>query len=286
MNNLFKAILDTNPELRNLADSLKTLGMQTTVTMVIPSFSFADTQAEEKNGSYYKQGMKYQVLWLLHGFSGDHEDYMKFSNIVRYAEENKIVVVMPSAYNMSYTDQEPGAKYTAFITEELREIVQTYFPVSTKREDNFIGGLSMGSRGSMMIALAYPELYSYAFCMSGAVNPCDVDPKPLDWFGKGNYYNGTLPSGTKYKGTIYDGYYMAGQNVKNGKELPTFYITVGDKDFAVTSCENAYNMLKENGYDVSYELVAGYAHEWDFWDLSLRKALKELLPLKKAPIYE
>ena len=264
----------------------KTLGMQTTVTVVIPTFSFADTQKEEKNGSYYKQGMKYQVLWLLHGFSGDHEDYVKFSNIVRYAEDNKIVVVMPSAYNMSYIDQNPGPKYTSFITEELREMIQAYFPVSTKKEDNFIGGLSMGGRGAMMIALAYPELYSYVFCMSGAVNPCVGGPRILDWFGKGNYYNGSLPGGEAYKETIFDGYYMAGKNVKDGKELPVFYITVGDKDAAVESCEAAYNLLKENGYDVTYELVAGYAHEWDFWDLSLRKALNELLPLKKEPIYE
>jgi len=33
------------------------------------------------------------------------------------------------------------------------------------------------------------------------------------------------------------------------------------------------------------ELVPGYGHEWDFWDLTLRKALREWLPLRRSVIY-
>ena len=40
------------------------------------------------------------------------------------------------------------------------------------------------------------------------------------------------------------------------------------------------------GLDYFYEEVPGYKHEWDFWDMQLRKALKEWLPLRHAPIYE
>ena len=38
------------------------------------------------------------------------------------------------------------------------------------------------------------------------------------------------------------------------------------------------------GLEYFWEEVPGFAHEWDFWDLTLRKALKEWLPLKHAPI--
>ena len=33
------------------------------------------------------------------------------------------------------------------------------------------------------------------------------------------------------------------------------------------------------------EEVPGYKHEWDFWDLALRKALKEWLPIRHSAIY-
>ena len=44
--------------------------------------------------------------------------------------------------------------------------------------------------------------------------------------------------------------------------------------------------IGELGLDYFYEEVPGYKHEWDFWDMQLRKALKEWLPLRHAPIYE
>lgn len=266
----------------------KALGMQTTVNIIIPTYSFADTQTGS-HGDYYEEGMKYQVLWLLHGFSGDQDDYIKFSNIVRYAEEHKLVVVMPAAYNMAYTDMNPGVKYASYITEELPKMIQAYFPVSSKREDNFIAGLSMGGAGTMKIALAHPEKYSYAYCMSGAAGEVTGEGyRYINWFGDGKaVYNGGLPDNLpELKETEFDAFYMAKKNVEEGKELPIFTITVGDKDFAVTKCEEAYHYLKDLGYDVTYDLVPGYAHEWDFWDLQLRKATSEVLPLKNAPMYK
>ena len=75
----------------------QTLSMQTNVTICLPSFSFADLMQGRED--VYVPGMKYQVLWLLHGFSGDDSDYVNFSNIVRYADDHKLAVVMPAAAN-------------------------------------------------------------------------------------------------------------------------------------------------------------------------------------------
>ena len=52
------------------------LGMQTNVTICLPTFSFADIM--NNNNDVYIPGMKYQVLWLLHGGSGDDSDYVNF----------------------------------------------------------------------------------------------------------------------------------------------------------------------------------------------------------------
>lgn len=247
------------------------LGMQTNVTICLPSFSFADLMAGRKD--VYVPGMKYQVLWLLHGGSGDDSDYVNFSNITRYADDNKIAVVMPADYNASYEDTE-RVKYQTFVAEELPKMCRAIFPFSDKREDNFIAGLSMGGGGTGKIALKYPENYAGALIMSagGSLNPF----KPREGMPAPKY-DGPAPHEILQQ--------TAKDNVAQGKKLPKFYITCGDKDFALEGAQFARDFLKETGYDVFYEEVPGYGHEWDFWDLTLRKALKEWFPIRHAVIY-
>ena len=104
----------------------KMLGMQTNVTICLPTFSFADIM--NNNNDVYIPGMKYQVLWLLHGGSGDDSDYVNFSNIVRYSDQYKLAVVMPADYNMNYDDYDNGAKYQTYIAEELPNVLRSIFP--------------------------------------------------------------------------------------------------------------------------------------------------------------
>lgn len=273
----------------------KYLGMQTNVTLCIPSFSFADVMEGRKD--VYQTGMRFQTLYLLHGGSGDDSDYVNFSNIVRYADDNKLAVVMPCDFNGEYTDVPKGPKYLKYIIEELIPMTRAFFPLSDKREDTFVGGLSMGAAGAMKMALVYPELFSAALILSGAArhpdtlkpgspvamprmaDPEDPDAMPMpnltdiygDWetFAKSNH----------------NAYLAAENNVKEGKTLPEFYFACGLEDFALPRCWQGYEELMKLGYKVQMEELPGYKHEWDFWDLILRKALKEWLPIGHRVLY-
>ncbi len=101
--------------------------------------------------------MKFQTLYLLHGYSGDSTDYADFTGIVRYADDARIAVVMPSAYNGFYTDNPKGPRYWRYVSEELPQVCQSLFPLSTLREDNFVAGLSMGGHGAMKMAIMKPS---------------------------------------------------------------------------------------------------------------------------------
>ena len=92
-----------------------TLGMQTNVTICLPIFSIRDGMKGLTYSDVYMPGRKYQVLWLLHGGTGDDSDYLHYSNIARYAEEHKLAVVMPADYNALYTDDPKGAKYFTYV---------------------------------------------------------------------------------------------------------------------------------------------------------------------------
>ena len=269
------------------------LGMQTNVTICLPTYSFADAVAGRQE--VYVPGMKYQVLWLLHGGSGDDSDYLNFSNIVRYADDNKVAVVMPTGYDSFYTDWHgecDGALYYTYVTEELFRVLPTLFPLSTKREDNFVAGLSMGSHGAMKIAVNHPERYAAALIMSGsAIRPEQVE-QGLSAVAQ---HSGPLPTILKritklqqedfVRGTENDVNAVAAEKAKSGQPLTRFFITCGGDDFALEGTKYGSDYLKGLGYDVYFEEIPGYEHEWDFWDLALRRALKEWLPLRRSILY-
>ena len=85
--------------------------------------------------------------------------------------------------------------------------------------------------------------------------------------------------------SLHNAYNAAAENVALGKALPKFFFACGDKDFALPRCRQGYDELTRLGYQTEFDLVSGYGHEWDFWDLILRKAIKEWLPIRHQVIY-
>ena len=255
------------------------LRMQTNVNIIIPSLH-NDLQVKgETAASWYRPGMKFQVLWLLHGGAGDDSDYITGTNIARYAQDNCVAVVMPADYNASYHDDPTGAKYFTYVADELPLVCRTMFPFSDKPEDNFVAGLSMGAGGTFKLAVAYPERYNSVLCMSGG--------------GRGPFARQNVPHspaprfpGAELAG-INDPWNYVTEQVQAGKKLPRFFMTCGTADeLAYPDYLTTSEKLRGLGCDVFTQEVPGYKHEWDFWDLSLRKALNEWLPLKRAPILE
>lgn len=73
--------------------------------------------------------------------------------------------------------------------------------------------------------------------------------------------------------------------MKEGKPLPEFFFACGLDDFALPRCRLGYEELKKLGFKASMLELPGYKHEWDFWDLILRKAIGEWLPVRHSAIY-
>ena len=71
---------------------------QTNVTMTLPSQELFD--GIKGKAESYVPGTKFQTLYLYHGGTGDDSDYVNFSNIVRYANDHKMAVVMTCGGNL------------------------------------------------------------------------------------------------------------------------------------------------------------------------------------------
>ena len=254
------------------------LGKQTSVSVILPTYSIEDGMSEIEN--YHKPNVKFQVIYLLHGGFGDHQDYVKFTNIVRYAEENKVAVVMPSGYNSFYHDSNTGiapAKYWEYVFEELPELMEAYFPISNYKEDKFVAGLSMGGHGTMKMLIHGTDRFAAGLMMSGVF----MDMKASLFADIGSLHEKT----DELVNENMDFYQMAKDKATEGN-LPKLYITCGDQDFLLQAVRKSYGLLKDYGYPVYYKEVEGFGHEWDFWDQSLKEAIYEVLPLERKPLFK
>lgn len=263
---------------------------KTNVTMVLPSWTLFDESSGKAES--YQEGTKFQVLYLFHGGTGDDSDYINYSNIVRYADDHKIAVVMPSGYNSSYVNDPDDvlpwpALYWDYIFEELPQVCASMFPISTKREDTFVGGLSMGSMAATKWAIYGGDRCCAALIMSGGgmdtSNIMSVVEKCADDNG-GTDFAVDVKEMEKQNVKFADPedwmFKTAKKNASEGKQLPKLFMTCGGNDFIRVFAKASRDLLAEYGYDVFYEEVPGYAHEWDFWDLSLKKAIEDWFPIK------
>lgn len=225
-----------------------------------------------------KPGQKYQVLWLLHGISADESDWQRFSSVERYAQGKNVAVVMPDGYNSMYVDNPWGGKYFSYLTQELPTILCSLLPLSAKREDNFIAGLSMGGYGAFRAALLKPERYAAAASLSGGLTQkklavSGIQKQVLAW--RKNAYG---PNEEYFVPEQHDLQVILENQLRQGVELPRLYECCGTEDFLHQDNIAFRNQALEQGADLTYEEGPG-VHNFDFWDPYIRRVL-DWLPLK------
>ena len=219
---------------------------------------------------------KFKTLYLLHGYLGNYTDWVSGTRIQRWAEERDLAVVMPSGDNAFYVDRpETGNCYGQFIGEELVELTRRMFPLSRKREDTFIGGLSMGGFGAMRNGLNYHKTFGAVISFSGVLELFEEwqkAPEGSDCSFQECLFGSYAAAVNTDKNPIWLANNLAGK-----KNLPDIYIACGTEDFLLTHSRNFRDLLVKNGFRVTYEEGPG-GHEWDFWDTYIKKAL-DWLPL-------
>ena len=254
----------------------KFLNGNTTVSIILPDCARGMDPAE-----FYTQKKKYPVLWLLHGTFGDHTDWLRRSNIETYACEKEMMVVMPAVQNSDYANWPKfacGFDAERFLVDELMPLVHSWFPASSKREDNFIAGLSMGGQGCARYAAWYPEKFSAAAILSGSPNDwrklSDLQksmPRTAHQIEHEGGFEALLASHTN----IWD---RIGALAGTGR-LPRFYVATGTDDFLYHDWYLPFKEYAQTlGLDAVFEEVEGYRHEWRFWDLAIQHALEFFKP--------
>ena len=222
----------------------------------------------------------FKTLYLLHGILGNYTDWVNGTRIQALANDNNLCVVMPSGENKFYCDSEiSGDRYGKFIAEDLVEFTRDTLPLSRKREDTFIGGLSMGGFGSIFNGLRHPETFGCITALSSAL----IKEKILsasnepghDFFTRRQYE--TLFGVDKiedYAGSEND-YEALADKLKNADNKPKIYMACGTEDSLFDANVAFKDKLIEDGFDVTWEKGPG-VHNWVFWDAYIEKAINWL----------
>ena len=215
---------------------------------------------------------RFKALYLLHGLLGNYTDWVTGTRIQRWAEERNLAVVMPSGDNSFYVDNEAsGDQYGRFIGEELVDITRRMFPLSDRREDTFIGGLSMGGYGAVRNGLKYHETFSHIIALSSALHLLEPNPETIghELSALGNLE--AAAKGDKNPRVLID------RLSKSGAPLPKVYLACGSED-SLLACNHLYrDLFRAAGFDLTWYEGPG-AHDWSFWDDQIRRAL-DWLPL-------
>ncbi|MEG1944066.1 MAG: alpha/beta hydrolase-fold protein [Oscillospiraceae bacterium] len=280
----------------NLNFESKYLRCNNDVTVILPD---KPRGADPKD--FYTSGNKYKVLWLLHGTFGDHTDWYRHTNIELYACEKEVIVVMPSAINTNYQNWPyfgTGYYFFDYVTEELMPLIQNWFPASGKREDNFIAGLSMGSRGAFRFVTKCPEKFAGAAMLSASPHDYDSDSDYLNSIMTKNRQDLKAMS-TNYKGPFDQAFrdmrmlneidnnggsvcaYLEGENMwreakklAHNKNCPKLLFAIGTEDPLFSEYQHFKEYAEEIGLKAVFMEEKGYKHEWRFWDKYIEKALE------------
>lgn len=234
----------------------------------------------------------FRSIYLLHGYSGSHGDWLRGSKIEQLAQMHRIAVFCPSGENSFYIDDKArDALYEQYICRELVDFTRRVFPLSKERKDTTIAGLSMGGYGAIRNGLKNNDVFGNIAAFSSALITDGISNMP-DEPGAGtdgmsppsmmspSYFIHTFGKPSQIIGSDVDPKALAKKLVDTGAERPNLYMACGSEDFLIDSNRDLHKYLEDIGFGHLYTEGPG-THSWEYWDLHIDKALKWLDELEK-----
>lgn len=217
----------------------------------------------------------FKTLYLLHGITGNHTDLISETRIRALAEDRQMAVVMPSGYNGFYIDHpETHNYYGRFVGEELLDVTRRMFPLSDRREDTFIGGVSMGAYGALRNGLKYCENFGSIIALSSAMVIDGFEQIISDdlFFLSRPFLESTFGDLSKVVNSDKDPARLAADLVYCDRPRPRVFMACGNQDPLTPANRYLADKLRGTGIDVTYHELQG-GHDWNLWNQALPQAM-------------
>lgn len=207
-----------------------------------------------------KAGVRYPVLYLLHGYSDSDETWRTtgranfiIDNLIAEGKALPMIVVMPYGYATPQSGDGEGSwdqwfarvtpRFEPYLVKELIPLIEKEYRTKQGSANRAIAGLSMGGGQSVYCGLKNLGTFGYIGAFSSAVT--------LDFHGG-----------------------LVNNPDAVNKSLRLFWIGIGKDDFLFKNNTDFIALLDSKGIRHTDHITEG-SHEWRLW----RQYLHELTPL-------
>ena len=162
---------ETTNQVDTIAVKSEKMGREIKNVVIVPA-EYNDPEMQEE---------QYAVLYLLHGYGGTHDNWIKKKpELQDLASEYSVIIVCPDGQDSWYLDSpiDPKMQYETYMTKELISFIDNNYRTIADPKFRAITGLSMGGHGAMSLALKHPDIFWQCGSMSGGV---DIVPFPKSW---------------------------------------------------------------------------------------------------------
>ena len=252
------------------------LGMQTNVTVYLPGFVPSPDDAGKTDDQLYPRDERFPTLWLLGTERGDDGEWLRETGILRLAEKLRMAVVFPCVYEKFYSEDPKGQKFTGAIAEELYSVCTGMFPLSRAREDNMIGGASLGAYGALKCALSRPDRFGSVIMLGGAYEK-DIRNGYFAALNREAERCGLPPCCALDDAPPED----AELSAAPGAPLPVVWLGWADGAPLASYASRAAQNLSADGFPLVAQLAYQGPDDWDFREKALADALNAFAKRKE-----
>lgn len=228
-----------------------------------------------------------KTLYLLHGYTGGAMDWFKSGDIGDLSQMNNLAIIMPEGDNHFYVD-DMGRRdmYSQLIGQELVEFTRRVFPLSDKREDTIIGGISMGGFGALINGMRFNETFGHIVSISPALVIHDIAAStdvPNHVGSTRGFFASVFGDLDKYPESENNPTILAARLKREGACLPSIYMACGRNDMLVQPARELHDEFVRLGIEHFYIEGSG-THEPIFFYPHLRHGLS-LIELDRMPAF-
>jgi S-formylglutathione hydrolase FrmB len=221
---------------------------------------------------YAKVNERYTTVYLLHGYNQNYTDWIKQTDLVKYAASYHFIFISPDAKNSWYSNSitQKNSNYEDYIVKDLIPFVDKKYRTAPTKTHRAIVGLSMGGYGAAKLALKHDSLFFFAGCLSPAIHvPFGLEDSAI----LARRSKGSMQSIRDIFGAVRNSYwdendvFLLAQKADTAT-VPFFYLAVGSQDKLIEILELTHKFavtLRNKHIPFEMHETSG-AHDWKFWD--------------------
>jgi len=123
--------------------------------------------------NYSTSNKKYPVIYLLHGYSGSYNNWIKKAPLQKYSDNFQVIFVCPDGgFSSWYFDSPVDStyKYETYVGIEVPAFIDAHYNTIANRKGRAITGLSMGGHGGLFLGFRHADIFGACGSMSGGVD--------------------------------------------------------------------------------------------------------------------